>query len=59
MSAKWCERCQKDGFRSHGGAMAAALSYSVKRDTPLRVYHDETCCYFHLSSRISERDFAA
>lgn len=57
MSAIFCEVCEKDGFRSRGGAMAAALSYSVKRDTPLRVYHEPRCCFYHLSSRISERDF--
>lgn len=57
MSATWCEACEKDGFRSYGGAMAAAGSYSVKRDTPLRVYHSEPCSYWHISSRISERDF--
>lgn len=37
--------------------MAAASSYALKRDTPLRVYYSETCCCYHLSSKISERDF--
>lgn len=57
MSATWCTECEKDGFRSRGGAMAAASSYALKRDTPLRVYYSETCCCYHLSSKISERDF--
>lgn len=56
MTARWCEECQKDGHRSRGAAMAAAWSYTEKRGTPLRVY-PAPCGYFHLSSRISERDF--
>lgn len=58
MTARWCAECQKDGHRSRGAACAAASSYSFKRDTPLRVYHSEVCSFWHLSSRISERDFA-
>lgn len=56
MTARWCADCEKDGHRSYGAAMAAAWSYSAKRDTPLRVY-SSPCGYFHLSSKISERDF--
>lgn len=47
----------KLSYRSYGAACAAASAYSFKRETPLRVYHDPECCTYHVSSRISERDF--
>lgn len=58
MPAAMCD-CGKLAYRSRGAACAAATSYSYKRDTPLRVYHSEACACWHLSSRISERDFMA
>lgn len=57
MTAQMCERHGKLAYRSYGAACAAAGAYSTKRDTPLRVYHDSARCSYHLSSRISERDF--
>ena len=59
MSARWCDRCEKDGFRSYGGAMAAAGCYAGKRDVILRVYYESRCNYYHLSSKVNVTDFPA
>lgn len=52
-----CALHAKLSYRTYGAACAAASCYSAKRETPLRVYHDPECCTFHISSRISERDW--
>lgn len=57
MSATLCPMHNKLSYRSYGGACAAAGSYSTKRDTPLRVYHDPECCTYHVSSKINAFDF--
>jgi hypothetical protein len=56
MTAQMCPIHKKLAYRSYGAACAAAGAYSTKRDTPLRVYHDASCCSYHLSSRINLRD---
>lgn len=59
MAARFCETCGKDGFRSFGGAMAAAGCYSTKRDVVLRVYYESRCNQYHLSSKVNVGDFPA
>ena len=49
---RWCETCGKQGYRSFGAASANASWMSGKQDMPLRVYHSETCCFWHITKKV-------
>lgn len=41
----------KRAYSSEDAAIHAALKYSGKRGTPLRVYHHKECGHWHLTSK--------
>lgn len=49
--AKLCPVQNKQSYPTKGAAISAALSYSRKRGTPLRVYWHHACQSYHLTRR--------